>query len=131
MITNSNIFFDFDGTLVDSSERLYRLFCDLISECNFTKEEYWKLKRSKINHQTILEKYFSTYDFEKFNDEWLDLIESDKYLLYDELYSDTKKVLQNLSVDNSLYLVTARQSRVKLVSELERFDILKYFTKVE
>ena len=72
------IFFDLDGTLVDASERLYRLFCDLIPECNFTKEEYWNLKRNKINHQMILEKYFPQYNFDEFNTKWLSLIEKEK-----------------------------------------------------
>ena len=66
-----NIFFDLDGTLVDASERLYCLFCDLIPECTFTKEEYWDLKRNKINHQKILEKYFPQYNFSEFNFKWL------------------------------------------------------------
>ncbi|MBQ3311801.1 HAD family hydrolase [bacterium] len=126
----TNIFFDFDGTLVDASDRLYNLFINLIPECNFTKDEYWNLKRNKINHQDIIKKYFPSYDYEKFNKNWLDLIESDEYLLYDKLYPDAVELLQNLSKNNCLYLVTARQSKNKLISELERFGILKYFTEV-
>ena len=49
-----NIFFDLDGTLLDSRKRLYKLFQDLVLESNLTIDEYWELKRNKINHKTIL-----------------------------------------------------------------------------
>ena len=35
-----NIFFDLDGTLLDSKERLYYLFQHLVPECKFSFEEY-------------------------------------------------------------------------------------------
>ena len=50
-----NIFFDLDGTLIDASERLYKLFIDLIPDCKLTKQEYWSLKRQNIKHKTIIE----------------------------------------------------------------------------
>ena len=69
------IIFDLDGTLIDSSERMYRLFQDLVPESTFSKEEYWKLKRNKINHKVLLQMYFPDMDFEEFNKKWLSLIE--------------------------------------------------------
>ncbi len=122
--------FDFDGTLVDSSERLYKLFKFLVPESTFTKEEYWALKRNKINHQMILSQYFPQYSFEDFNKKWLHLIEQPEYLRLDFCYTDTIKVLDELSVLNDLYLLTARQYKINLFSELDRFDIKKYFKQV-
>lgn len=124
------IFFDLDGTLIDSSERLYKLFCDLIPECKFSKEEYWNLKRDKINHQMILEKHFHDYDFEQFNTKWLKLIETEKYLNYDKLYSFTKPLLEQLSKQYPLYLLTARQSKENLIKELDKMGITEYFTEI-
>lgn len=123
-----NIFFDLDGTLVDASERLYCLFCDLIPECTFTKEEYWDLKRNKINHQKILEKYFPQYNFSEFNFKWLSLIEDTKYLKLDQLYDFTIDLLESLTED--LYLITARQSKENLLKELESLNIKKYFNEI-
>ena len=48
-----NIVFDFDGTIIDASERLYRLFQDLVPRSALSKEAYWALKRNKINHNMI------------------------------------------------------------------------------
>ena len=111
------ILFDLDGTILDSSERLYRLFCELIPDCTFTKEDYWNLKRNKINHKMILEKYFSEYDFNEFNTKWLKLIEDEKYLKSDKLYDFTIPLLK--SINNDIFLITARQSRKNLLEELE------------
>lgn len=124
------IFFDFDGTLLDSSERLYRLFCDLISDCTFSKEQYWEMKRNKINHKMILEQFFPQYNYEEFEQKWMSLIEKEEYLNYNSLYKFSKDVLEKLYLDNELYLLTARQSKENLLKELKRFDIDKYFTEV-
>ncbi len=121
-----NIIFDFDGTLVDSSERMYRLFQKLVPESTFTKDEYWKLKRNKISHKMILERYFPQYGFEAFNKTWLEKIELQEYLDMDKNYPDTVETLQRLSQNSNLVLLTARQYKSRLVYELEKLK-LRYF----
>ena len=54
-----NIFFDLDGTLIDSRLRLYKLFQDLVSSSNLTFSDYWNLKRNKISHKKILTTKFA------------------------------------------------------------------------
>ena len=122
-----NIIFDLDGTLIDSSERMYRLFQRLIAESIFTKEEYWSLKRNKVNHRIILEKYFPNYDFDTFEKAWLSMIELPEYLEMDKNYPDTIDVLNFLKSENNIILLTARQSKKELYSELERLNIINYF----
>ncbi|MGN0014152.1 MAG: HAD family hydrolase [Candidatus Gastranaerophilaceae bacterium] len=124
------IFFDLDGTILDASDRLYCLFCDLIPECKFSKDEYWQLKRNKVNHKMILEKYFPEYDFETFNTRWLELIETDKYLSLDKIYIGVYELLEKLQKNNEIYLLTARQSKEKLFEELERLNLEKYFNEI-
>lgn len=124
------IFFDFDGTLLDSSERLYRLFCALIPECTFSKKQYWEMKRNKINHKMIIENFFPQYDYREFEQKWMNLIESEEYLKYNSLYEFSKDVLNNLYLNNELYLLTARQSKVNLFKELEKFDIKNFFKEI-
>lgn len=122
--------FDLDGTLVDASERLYRLFQCLVPESKLTKEEYWRLKRDKVNHRMILERYFSDRTFEEFNQNWLSLIEQPKYLAMDCLYADSLETLEKLSVENDLYLLTARQNRENLFEELNSLGIRHYFKRI-
>ena len=124
-----NIIFDLDGTLVDSSERLYRLFNYLIPESMFSKEEYWSMKRNKINHQKIIETFFPIYSFVEFNERWLSLIETEKYLCLDKNYSDTKILLERL-IQDDVILLTARQSKKNLIKELERLEIKDYFSLI-
>ena len=51
--------FDLDGTLIDSSERMYMLFCELVPECKLSKNEYWDYKRDKVNHKVLLERLYA------------------------------------------------------------------------
>ena len=92
-----NIIFDLDGTLIDSSERLYRLFQHLVPESTLTKDEYWNKKRNKIGHQQILEERFPMVDFEDFQRRWLGLIETEGYLSFDLCYPDTIETLKRLN----------------------------------
>ncbi len=126
----ANIFFDLDGTLINSSCRLYELFVDLVPECKMTKDEYWILKRAKINHEMILEKYFPTYSFKDFNTKWLELIETEKYLNKNKLKAGVEKLLAKLSVKNELYIVTARQNKEFTYKELDRFGIKHFFKEI-
>lgn len=122
--------FDLDGTLIDSSERMYRLFQRLIPESIFSKEEYWKLKRNCINHKMIIDEYFPSYNFDEFNRKWLNMIELEEYLVMDNNYSDTIDVLNYLNKIDKIILLTARQSINELLWELERLNIRKYFDEV-
>ena len=125
-----NILFDLDGTLIDSSERMYRLFSELVPESGLTKEEYWQLKRNKISHRILFEMFFPKRDFAAFEKEWLNFIESDKYLCMDQLYPDTIEILRYLNQEHALYLVTSRQLRQELMEEMKRLGILSYFLDV-
>ena len=123
--------FDLDGTLIDSSERMYRLFCDLIPECSLTKDEYWNYKRNKINHKKLIEMLYPQVSFEEFNDRWMPLIEEKKYLDMDRNYPDTLDVLSEMKGNgNTLYLLTARQSKKSLMEELQRLDLMFFFNAV-
>ena len=42
------IFFDLDGTLINSKMRLYSLFQELVSASNLSFDEYWNLKKKKL-----------------------------------------------------------------------------------
>lgn len=125
-----NIIFDLDGTLIDSSERLYQLFQKLVPESEFSNEDYWNMKRNRINHKRILEIYFPLIKFENFNDKWMELIEKDEYLYLDKNYPDTIDVLDRLSSSYNIVLLTARQLKSGLYRELERLGIKSYFNKI-
>ncbi len=123
-----NIVFDLDGTLIDSSERMYRLFQTIVPESQLTKETYWALKRDKVSHKQLIERLFPQYDFDSFNSLWLNEIEKNKYLRMDKIFPDTRSVLDKLSKNNQIILLTARQSKEGLIEELDRLELKQYFS---
>ena len=125
-----NYIFDLDGTIIDSSERLYRLFQRLVPESSFTKEQYWNLKRKKINHETILNSFFPEHNFSDFEIKWMKMIENPEYLEMDQNYPDTIDVLNELVKMHSLILLTARQSKNNLLAELQRLNIRDFFSLI-
>lgn len=123
--------FDLDGTLIDSSERMYKLFCELVPECKLSKNEYWDYKRDKVNHKALLERLYPQYSFESFNAAWMSKIEDEDYLCLDCSYQDTEEVLKKLKDrGRSLFLLTARQSKQGLMNELSRLGLINFFEKI-
>lgn len=127
-----NIFFDFDGTLIDARKRLYRLFQDLVKESNLSEDTYWALKRDRKNHEFILKHIFYWPDdkIAFFKNRWLEAIELKRYIDLDVLKPHVCDVLAELQKTSKLYLVTARQDEAMLEYELCRFTIKSFFLKV-
>lgn len=125
-----NIFFDFDGTLIDSHQRLYKLFQYLIPESWFSFDEYWNLKRDQIDHKTILQNYFSISDSNLFEKEWMKKIEAKKYLDLDIPYEGVSEYLIQLKKKYNLYLVTDRQLKSGVYYQLKNFGWIGFFDAV-
>lgn len=127
-----NIFFDLDGTLLDSRKRLYTLFQDLVPESKLSIDEYWELKRNKINHKAILMERFNRTedDFVLFEKEFLAKIESFDYLQFDTPVYGAYETLNSLARKNNLYIVTSRQSKKNVFDQLKKLDLYKYFNDI-
>ena len=127
-----NIFFDLDGTIIDSRLRLYSLFQDLVPESELDFENYWILKRNKKNHENILRELFSYSEFQikNFEEQWMKLIEDSRYLKLDSLFSFTINTLKRLSKTHQLYIVTARQNKDALMLQLNNLGLPSYFKDV-
>lgn len=127
-----NIFFDLDGTLINSQRRLYNLFIELCPECKMTYEEYWLIKRNRISQKKFLKKYFD-YDEKscvEFHKKWLEKIEEPERLKLDVVVDGIIEVLGKLSKKYNLYLVTNRQSTANTIYEIEQLKIKHFFRDV-
>ena len=125
------IFFDLDGTLIDSKTRLYKLFQFLVKNSKFTYTEYWGLKRNKINHDEILKTYFK-YDLneiDKFKNEWLLLIEDKEWLKLDTPFEGVTNYLKQLN-NHELFVVTARQFEQVTKDQIESFGWAGVFKNI-
>ena len=127
-----NIFFDLDGTLWDSQDRLYSLFCDLVPNNTLSKIEYWSLKRAKITNEDILRRYFSYSEdnVKIFTANWMNLIETSVYLRKDTLFPFTINTLKYLNqCDYNIYYVTLRQFADRVLTEISEKGIDIYCKK--
>lgn len=127
-----NIFFDLDGTLVDSSLRQYKLFTQITNSKLITYEKYWELKRSGLRTHLIIKKYLKNIDYEKieFRKNWLKNIEKRSNILEDKLFPDVELALKILKKKYSIYLVTARQKKKLTAFQLKRLLIYPFFEKI-
>lgn len=126
------VFFDLDGTLIDSKKRLYKLFCDIVVDNVLTYDEYWSLKMNKISNLDILsDKYnYSAERIENFQSLWMLGIEQKKYLKYDVPIPDVGDFLRDLSGNHDLYVVTARQKKEAVIWQLNCFKWMRYFENI-
>jgi phosphoglycolate phosphatase len=127
----ANIFFDLDGTWLDSKNRLYQLFQFLISPSGLSFDDYWELKQNKISHEEILQKKFN-YNSEQiiaFNAEWMKRIELPEWLKLDTPAKGLKTFLESLS-NYELHVVTARQNKQAAIGQLESFGLATYFKNI-
>lgn len=118
------IFFDLDGTLIDSKLRLYSLFQELVPQSNLTYEEYWKYKKNKFSHSMLLNQIFNLDENEinVFETKWMKLIEADSWLKFDKPFDGVTEHLIKLKEKGiTLYVVTARQFKEKVFSQLALF----------
>ena len=125
------IFFDLDGTLLDSKTRLYKLFQFLVKDSKFTYNEYWELKRNKLSHEEILKNHFKydLYEINKFKNEWLDLIENEEWLKLDIPFEGVTTYLKQLN-HHELFIVTARQFEQVAKVQIESFGWAGIFKNI-
>ncbi len=128
----SNIFFDLDGTIINSQRRLYDLFCELCPENRFSYDEYWEIKRNRINQSDFLKKYFN-YDDNKislFRKNYLDKIEDDYRIFTDSPVVGISEILKKLSKNYNLYIITNRQNDEITQKQIKDFGWDIYFKKI-
>ncbi len=127
-----NLIFDLDGTLIDARERLYRLFQHLVRCSNLSFEDYWHRKRGKVSNETILtgELGYSVDATRQFICEWMELIEAPDFLAFDATIPGVESKLGELREKASLHVCTARQSRERVLIQLDRLELLPYFDNV-
>lgn len=127
------IFFDLDGTLLDSKLRMYNLFQFLVPESNYTFEKYWELKHNNNTHKDILLKYFNYTEnnVNTFTSQWMSLIESPEWIKYDTIFVGVKPFLLDLQQHhNELYIVTHRQSEIVVIEQIEYFGLNNFFSDI-
>ncbi|MBC8182570.1 HAD family hydrolase [candidate division KSB1 bacterium] len=127
------IFWDLDGPILDVSEKYYSVYKDILLEKNattLTKDVFWKLKRSRVSIEEILTRSNSQSLVELYKKLWFDRIETLKYLEKDSLQPGVIDVLKQCKQKNNLVMVTLRQRREKLLTQLKQLNLTQYFDDI-
>lgn len=127
------IAFDLDGTLLDSRKRHQVVMDYVLSERNISLDtsDLVSYKSAGENNLSWLQhKGVEKGLAREINDRWIELIEQEKFLVEDDLYPDAKEILDTLSKDNSLILLTARNNREGVMKQIERLGIKQYFDEI-
>ena len=134
MAGKPNIYIDFDGTLVDVSDRWYQLHLDLSKIYNFkpiNKEQYLLLKRSGESESTIILKTnIPKNSINDYLEERTKRIELKKYLKQDTLKYGSLDLLKKMSEKFNIVLVTKRKDKKACLDEIKRLEIEEYFFKI-
>ena len=123
---------DLDGPILDVSERYYQVYCDTIKSIGggpLSKQRYWDSKRNRISEPEILAAS-GAHDpdvIRAYLDARAKLIESSRYLLFDQVWPGTHETLKVLRAQATLALVTMRTSQELLDQQLERVKLLEAF----
>ncbi|MCM1251827.1 MAG: HAD hydrolase-like protein [Clostridium sp.] len=128
-----NLFWDLDGTLVDSRRRLYELFCYLTDTEWLSYEQYWDYKNKGYNQQKMLSDvvHYRKTSLEEFSNKWMDNIEKVEWLKKDTLQPGAENLLKRLKEKGyAMFVVTNRQSHKNTVEQLHWLGILPYFESV-
>jgi phosphoglycolate phosphatase len=127
-------FCDFDGTLIDVSERHYRVYKEVTAACGgvaLEKEVYWQLKRSKVSWPDILPKSgLSAGLLDDYLAQFREKIEDVTYLHIDTLYPGALEAVGQLAERGSCYLMSLRRNHDNLNAQLEWLGLAPYFTKI-
>lgn len=130
------LFFDFDGTLLDVSKRHYTVYCDIISQLGgkpISRQLYWKYKRRQEHLANILRFSFLDAKYShQFSDLFIRNVENSKYLKLDKPFFFTKPTLDKLFGRYDLFLISFRKRRTDALKQIEGNSLAAYFkgTKV-
>ena len=126
-------YIDFDGTLSDCTQRIYKLFVELAADKNLSYEQYWNLRRQGNRQGSMLTKLYG-YDKEKtaeFKKKWLEQIEQTRWLNEDKPIKGAAELLQYLAENSwNRVLLTNRQSEQHLMQQLQTYGWQAEFEKV-
>lgn len=133
IIISGIIFLDLDGTILDTSERHYRVYIDILNSkglVGLPKEKFWHMKRIGIKTRDILPTYLSEKTKTNFEEEWLQKIEKKIYLHHDKVFPETEAILFDLKKEFDLVLVTLRNNFENLYWELSKLNLEGYFKSI-
>lgn len=126
---------DLDGPILDTKYRHYACYKEILGNNGYTPieiEDYWKLKRNRVDRLTLL-KLSGAFDlYDTFLVEWLRIIEEEEFLQLDELQAGAVRILGEWRATAAcrIVLATMRHDPTNLYRELDRLAITHLFDQI-
>jgi phosphoglycolate phosphatase-like HAD superfamily hydrolase len=128
------IFQDLDGPILECKNRYYACYLDVCRERGLramSRDEYWALKRERIDAATIFARSGARGDESALLQSWIELVERPQYLALDTVYPGALDVLSSWAASGArLRLVTLRRDSAAVHAQLERLGLLRFFERV-
>ena len=128
------IVLDLDGPLLDGVDRHYECYRRLLHGMGFqpiSKQDYWHLKRSRIDRRSLLALSRAEACYDQFLDGWLQRIETPEMLAFDRLQPEALEILRSWRRCRiQLVLATMRNQRANTVRQLETLQLMPLFDHV-
>ncbi len=126
------LYLDLDGTLLDVSERYYRLHCHLASVLGhrpLARGLFWAGKRRALPLDALLPDWDED-SRQEYGRRWLVDIESPPYTRFDRVLPGVRASLVPLAREAELVLVTLRRDGQELRRQLVRLGMHHWFSRV-
>jgi phosphoglycolate phosphatase len=128
------IILDLDGPLLEGMHRHYNCYRDILITHGFKPiplEQYWQLKRSRTDRRELLSLSHADQFYDVFLSEWLQHIETPKYLAMDLLQVGVLGILEEWKgLCIQLLLATMRNNANLLQVQLDNLGLAQFFDKV-
>lgn len=130
----STIVLDLDGPLLDGMLRHYHCYRDILSGSGFVPvpmEQYWEMKRDRIDRLTLLAMSEAGLFHDDFLRLWRQRIEAWKYLESDRLWHGVSEILAEWKQSGlRLILATMRNNSRNLCRQLELLGIRDFMDEL-
>lgn len=128
-----NLCFDFDGPIIDVSERYYRAYLESLKGASsnknqiLTKEGFWNLKRNRITDFEIgLMSGLGTNDSKNAAEARKELSFRTDLLELDRLFDDVVKTFEYLKSKKITFFVVTLRRQKQLLHAIKQFKLNKY-----
>lgn len=125
------LIFDYDGTVVDMSERWYQLHLDLAQQYELPivdKKIYLKAKADGVHEEVIMQAYSrDSSRIKAYNKERIALIEDKKYLAFDQAFDNIFNALRAWGKLGDMYLLSKRKSSEHFYWSVNKLGLNTYF----
>lgn len=130
----NTIFIDFDGTLIDISQRYYAVYKYIankyIGEREFSKREYWRKRRSGISFMELIQQTYNISNINSLTKRYLSLIENRRFLCLDTKFEGVNRALKQIGKSYNVILVSLRRNRKNLNWQLKKMGLFNLFDNI-